>query len=465
MDSGETPITDNAIESIRSFEYETPYDDGTKASNELLGAMMMYGKGFGSASFPELKVDDWTNSGKEPTPMSINKAKRLLSRAYARIPCEVDGTGVHGYAWMIDDNTKWLARSGVNTVIVPPTKPKRTYDVAGLMAAEEFKLYHHLMQAGKDKLIEWFGPAVFVDLHTDGELPIETTPRDMVTHMTKTYALGRDYRQHLRKVEERFNTPYDAKRIVEEYFLQLQEARDDAELLEQPYTEAQMMNKAIGQFELHHKDTYKAEKVWNAKPAEDRTWSNFKTFWKGEIHQWNSRTKTKEAHEATLDEITAELTSVKTTVSALQAENHSYHTENYSLRMRQAEIEHAFQAQQDDISAITASVRSSRLSTDGAGSNFADSNTSGNSSGQSNSRPGRAPDYFRNLNDGKGLQFSKYCVKCGCNCTHTSRRCRDLTRAEQLKYEKAHCKDTMGGSTKFLAREGKWQSEFGFDSL
>ena len=77
----------------------------------------------------------------------------------------------------------------------------------------------------------------------------------------------------------------------------------------------------------------------------------------------------------------------------------------------------------------------------------------------------RDPRAYRNLNEGKGKRFSSYCFHCGVNCTHWTKRCLELSANDKQKYRDADFDNRMGGSTKFLDRKGKYQSDFNFDSL
>ena len=43
----------------------------------------------------------------------------------------------------------------------------------------EYTLYHHLLQEGKAKIIQWFGKELFVDLFVDGLLPTTVTPKEL----------------------------------------------------------------------------------------------------------------------------------------------------------------------------------------------------------------------------------------------------------------------------------------------
>ena len=78
---------------------------------------------------------------------------------------------------------------------------------------------------------------------------------------------------------------------------------------------------------------------------------------------------------------------------------------------------------------------------------------------------GRSPAAYKHINEGKGKQFKRYCWKCGCNCTHSTRGCYELTELQRQACKNATFTDTMGGSTKFLERRDKYQKDYGFDSL
>ena len=78
---------------------------------------------------------------------------------------------------------------------------------------------------------------------------------------------------------------------------------------------------------------------------------------------------------------------------------------------------------------------------------------------------GSGPDRWKHKNKGRGLKFSKYCWKCGCNCTHYTHSCHDLSKEDRARYEDATCSNTMGGSTKYIERRDKYQKEFGFDGI
>ena len=481
------PIRD-AITSIEEFVFEPPYTTDTPPAT---GYIMFHSRA--ATELPQLRTEEWPYKDEKPNPISISKARKLLAAAYAAIPCEQEGTGVHGYAWMIETDTQWATRSGTST-ITAPTKPiKETdYDIKKQMKYADqmdmYKLYIHLVQEGRIKLIEWFGKPMFMDLYVDELLPASITPRELLTHLSDTYALGADNRRYMERIEAVFAAPYDRKQTIEAYFMRLQEARTNAALLGQPFTEQQTMNKALSQFEkILGKSSYKAEKKWNEKDPTNRTWAKFKIFWKAEMHQWETVTKVKrEANQAVTDEVStlnARIDSMQFDMTALQAENRSQQEQNSALiHQQQQQFHHALMVGQqersrysnDDATTLTdygAAYERGRLAGLSAGASMAGgthqqySQETTTQQDRINAAKRRAPDSYRDANDGRGLQFSKYCRNCGCNCTHWTRRCYELSDAEKQQYKNASFSNLMGGSTKFLERRDKYQKEFNFDSL
>lgn len=59
-----------------------------------------------SVDLPTLKTGTWPYNDEIPSPISIEKARRLLVAAYAKVPCSIAGTGIHRYAWICTDDRK-----------------------------------------------------------------------------------------------------------------------------------------------------------------------------------------------------------------------------------------------------------------------------------------------------------------------------------------------------------------------
>ena len=487
-----TPRITEAIEHIESYKFAPP---NTAQETETTAAIMMT-ETRENGSRPRLHTDKWAYNGKRPNPISISKARKMLATAYAAIPCELDGTDIHGYAWMIETATEWKRRGEVEEIIVPPKKPTRSNDgdLPGLYRYKadmnEFKLYSHLVQEGKAKLIEWFGESMFVDLYIDEMLPTKITPRELLEHLTATYAKSADNRRYMAQVDTSFRSNYDHKQPVEAYFMKLQTAQNNATLLGRRYTEEQLIDQALAQFEsyLGGKDAAKSEKRWLEKEG-DHTWTAFKQFWKDEIHQWETVNKSQQRHanQAIMEDLTVQMDSMKASINALQAENQTVRERNNDLVTQQISFQQALNAEyqrrgNDDMSVLTNDYASAYERGLRVGLN-ANSSSSGNSgSGTNPNAPGstqgpprtqellhiaknRAPDAYKHYNNGQGKRFSRYCWRCGCNCTHSTRGCYECTDDEKRRYKDATFTNTMGGSTKFLERRDQYQKDFNYDSL
>ena len=74
-------------------------------------------------ALPTLQMEEWPFVGQTLIPINIHKACQLLGAGYAAIPCELDGTNIHGYAWMIKTTEEWKEQRGVKPTITAPTKP------------------------------------------------------------------------------------------------------------------------------------------------------------------------------------------------------------------------------------------------------------------------------------------------------------------------------------------------------
>ena len=468
------PAIEEAIDHISAYKFDPHLGEDTEQDESIAAALMMFSPTTnGAIELPKLRTEHWPHGGKRPNPITIGMAKKILGAAYAEVPCELEAAGDHGYAWIIEDEKEWLARNGV-TMISVPAKPKEVMEF-NMKAQWEFavktkryNIYKHLVLEGRRKIMEWFGQEMFYDLFVNEALPPHVTPKDLLGHIASIYATPNANRICMEQVEDRVNEAYDTKKPVEAYFKQLQSARVDAKTLGIDYTDRQIMNKALKQFELRYgRDSYKAEKKWNERSEEERTWADFKSYWKEQIQQWDvyaGRDKRKQAHSV------VDIESIMENVSALRAETESLKETNESLS-QQLNFHHTMQAEQsmssrrpsdDTISTLTDQIagtlerRLGLTSTDG---------TTPTREERLHIARNREPRNYRNFNGGKGKRYSSYCWKCGCNCTHWTKRCLELTSNERKKYREADFDNLMGGSTKNLDRQGKYQADFGFDGL
>ena len=96
---------------------ESPNEGSIQATpeenpEEAAAAYMMFSPRT-ATELPTLRTEEWDYKGLKPNPISISKARKLLSAAYAAVPCELTEAGVHGYAWIIE--TKELSKTMTRT--------------------------------------------------------------------------------------------------------------------------------------------------------------------------------------------------------------------------------------------------------------------------------------------------------------------------------------------------------------
>uniref|UniRef100_A0A7S4ENF3 Uncharacterized protein n=1 Tax=Pseudo-nitzschia australis TaxID=44445 RepID=A0A7S4ENF3_9STRA len=159
---------------------------------------------------------------------------------------------------MIERKANWIDREGIreDRPVIPPVRPicppvgcsmlsRARYDQDYIMWMD----YSHLMRKGIAKLLTWFGRNVFEPLHVRWHLPSHLTPREkLLDYLTEIYAPEELHRRHIIKVKTMVESIYDPNQPVEEYLATLQQAKDNAILLNIAYTVTQLMYYAMTQF-------------------------------------------------------------------------------------------------------------------------------------------------------------------------------------------------------------------------
>jgi len=158
---------------------------------------------------------------------------------------------------MVERKANWIDRHGIQEdrpVILPvlPILPpvgclilnRARYDQDYTMWMD----YSHLMREGIAKLLTWFGRNVFEPFHVRRHLPSHLTPRELLDYLTEIYAPAELHHQHVIAVKTMVKSLYDPTQPVEDYFATLQQAKDNAVLLNIAYTDMQLMFYAMTQF-------------------------------------------------------------------------------------------------------------------------------------------------------------------------------------------------------------------------
>ena len=235
----DTPLIGSFDDDLEAFLRQSAQDEEEPAT------MMLAGGIGGTMEFPTLKTKAWPCKNETPNPVIVNKATLFLAESLLVINCDMGEAGVHGHAWIIEDDETWEKQDGI-TKFKPPAKPckhanttvQERLDRADRL--QECNLCVHLMNEAKSKIIEWFGQEMFVDLCKNGLLPAETTAKDLMAHLKKTCAQEHDCRRHLDARDKRFNKPLQRNMKVKTHFMQPQQAQADASLLKALQTSQQM---------------------------------------------------------------------------------------------------------------------------------------------------------------------------------------------------------------------------------
>ena len=419
---------------------------------------------------PTLQWDlKWPYTNAKPNPITVAVARKHLACAFAHVRClGRNEAKSHGHAWMVETEETWKKREGVTTVIEPFVQPEEPDDytvesqIKFARADAHYQTYIFLRRVGQKKLIEWFGINYFADLYVNDALPVATTPATMLKHMATTYCKVTQYRQAMKQVRTLYNSSFEVADGVENYFATLQDVSLQSGLLEEPYSSAQLMTRALEEFEsVYGSDAAKADDKWTEKSADEKTWEAFKIYWKDAIEKINTFKQANVKQANMLTTVEHELGRVLQAMNVLTRENQTLkqqqvHQANQLTNVLQRAPSMHTPQSNDDVSVLTDMV--TKLETRLA---KLDNRTLATTS-LSKSKGPRA---YEDQNDGKGRCFNSYCWKCGCNGTHWTRRCRLISNADKQKYAYANFEDRLGGSTKFLDRRNKYQSDYSFDSL
>ena len=310
-----------------------------RQQEELASAMML--SAGTTTAMPSIKPGKWKCDGKPPNPISIRKARRLLAAACAEVPCSSKGAGIHGHAWMVEKPDNWDERNGTSPM-EPPEKPEENcVNLQGhlehVRGMERHPLCHHLVQAGTEKPVAWFGEAMFLDLCVDGELSPNATPKELLAHLKETHSTNADELAHHKEVTKAFNAPCNSSGPVKEHFMRMQEAQADSTDLGTGFTDKQVITQALRQFIKHHsEDGRKGANKWSAEI--DASWKAFKSFWKKKMHEFTPiRPDHKQAHA--VERSTDDISVIKADVQGLMAENRLVKEQNAKLASRQHEME------------------------------------------------------------------------------------------------------------------------------
>ena len=150
-----------------------------------------------------------------------------------------------------------------------------------------FRQYHNTNNALKSQLIASVDEMYIKALRNRITGYAQTTTKQLLQHLFDTY--GRLTPQDLKLNTERMNTPYNINSPIENIFEQIEDAIYIASIAQALFNNNQILNTAYtliaktNALELTCRE-------WRRKPAIDKTWPNFKSFFAEAHHDYREET-------------------------------------------------------------------------------------------------------------------------------------------------------------------------------
>jgi len=229
---------------------------------------------------------------------------------------------------MVERKANWIVRHDIqeDRPVLPPVHPIQPPVGCSMLRRARYDQdyttwmdYSHLVRKGIAKLLTWFGWDVFEPLYVRRYLPSHLTPQELLNYLTEVYAPKELHRRHVGKVKAMVEFSYDPTKPVETYFTTLQQAKDNADLLDFEYSDTQLMFYAMDQLEkqLGAEQAGKIERKWLDLPADTRSWVAFKMFWiKAILRRKYLTTERHDANHAALARTNNDLASAMETVAS-----------------------------------------------------------------------------------------------------------------------------------------------------
>jgi hypothetical protein len=133
-----------------------------------------------------------------------------------------------------------------------------------------------------------FEESCFLDLEDDQGQMIGKTPHQILTHIAEANITPEDYDDEILTVEEGMRTDYDPSEQPQVYFKKLQTGRTLLLQLQVTCPDQTLIRAAMGKFNKQM-DLNDAVDKWKEKPADQKTWARFKTFFSKEIKKNRNR--------------------------------------------------------------------------------------------------------------------------------------------------------------------------------
>ena len=236
----------------------------------------------------------------EPTYENINEMMQILYANAATLQSTMGG-GTHGHIGLIMKPELYRTLSNIPyTIPVDPGPiPSYTPGSSGLArqqvnnefeeAKRIFENHYNMDLALKALIIEAVD-VVYLEEKRDRYTGfLSVTARDLMTHLLQRY--GKITTSDLMVNKRKMDEPLDPSVPIDVYFKRIDECVQYATDAETAYTPEQILQTAY--YAISSSNLYTdACKEWRRKPQNEKTWTNFKTFFAAEYHELKEQEKT-----------------------------------------------------------------------------------------------------------------------------------------------------------------------------
>ena len=302
----------------------------------------------------------------EPDYHSICLINKKLAANAATIKTPLGG-GRHGYLALCLSPAAYASHS--LAAFVPPTNPGATppMPVCATAAAvssietrhaehlRAWEEYNAIMQALKNQFIEAVDKIYLKAIQDRVTEYTNVTLYDMLQHLYDNY--GKITKDKLEKNRQEMNKAYDVTMPIETLFAQIEDCVDFSDAAQSPYLQTQILNTVfllIQKTGVFNKECRK----WRKKAPADKTWVNFKTFFK-EAHddykEDNEMTIAGASYNITKENVVANATT-QDTLEHLAAATAADWTAVANLTSANAKLSHELQSKNTSFQALQKSM-------------------------------------------------------------------------------------------------------------
>ncbi|OEU18651.1 hypothetical protein FRACYDRAFT_236930 [Fragilariopsis cylindrus CCMP1102] len=402
----------------------------------------------------EIDLTAITRNAIQPTLLSINRARREISRQLQTRVCADPATHDHGHSYIVWDATEWSKKRLVTSQITPPTNPgeytgatHNAHEIhkAKLLAWKRYKL----AQAATLKMImHAFKDYHFLELQDNNGDVVGYTAIELFQHLMDQYVRPEDVADQVTALHKVLEQQYDPTEEPQVYYKLVQDARNTLESLNESIDEATLIRHGLNQFK-EHIDLKLDIKEWKKQDTVNKTWKKFKSHFTKAINDNKNDTGTLKAlgmANAVKEEIDKNKENMKVFAQASMEANQKINLLEQHCAALMAERQpppppqqQTMDAKSQQIQVLTDRLNQLELNKGGGGGG-------GYRALGSNAFPKNGKDGTRTC---RRWSNDEYCWTCGFDIKHNSMTCKYIKDAAAHKKE-ATAANPMGGSTRNL---------------